>query len=43
MLNDNNELVIQIGSEKERIPVQDDTCVMSLYFYGCNNTTIVIQ
>ena len=31
MLNDNNELVTQIGSEKERIPVQDDTCVMHLF------------
>ena len=43
MLNDNNELVTQIKSEKERIPVQDDTCVMLLYFYGCNNTRIVIK
>ena len=43
MLNDNNQLVTQIESEKEWIPVQDDTCVMRLYFYGCNNTRIVIK
>ena len=43
LLNDNNQLVTQLGSEKERIPVQDDTCVMHLYFYGCNNTRIVIK
>ena len=43
MLNDNNQLVTQIGSEKERIPVQDDICVMHLYFYGYNNTRIVIK
>ena len=43
MLNDNNQLVTQIGSEREWIPIQDDTCVMRLYFYGCNNTRIVIK
>ena len=39
----NNQLITQIGSEKEQIPVQDDTCVMRLQFYGFNNTRNVIK
>ena len=43
MLNDDDQLITTIGGDENQVPIQNDTCVMRIYFYYCKGARIVIK